>query len=128
MISKLGNKIIISVRTSFNVGKSYPMDGFFLFDYHITIENKSENIVQLLKRQWFIYDSVGERSEVEGEGVVGLQPMLLPNEKFTYQSACHLKSDVGKMHGKYLMQQIDSAQLFEVDIPTFKFIANYRRN
>lgn len=128
MISKLSNKVIISVETQFNSRDSYPLNNYYLFTYKITIENKSDKRIQLLKRHWFITDSNGEEMEVSGEGVVGLQPIIEPYNKFSYTSACNLKSDFGQMEGHYLMLDIENNDWFEAKIPTFRMMAPFRKN
>ncbi len=40
---------------------------------------------------------------VEGQGVVGAQPILEPGESFTYQSVCPLETPRGRMKGSYEM-------------------------
>ena len=92
------------------------------------IENKSEYTVQLLKRKWNIFDSNGEHRVVEGDGVVGQQPVLAPNEIYEYESACNLNTDMGKMRGIYQMMRIVDKENFYVEIPEFKLIAPQRLN
>ena len=48
--------------------------------YHIRIENGADEAVQLLTRHWRITDGRGTVNYVEGEGVVGEQPLLLPGQ------------------------------------------------
>ena len=43
------------------------------FAYRITIKNISDYVVQLKKRHWYIFDSNGIKSEVAGDGVIGVQ-------------------------------------------------------
>ena len=120
--------IKISVETKFHTDHSDAESSHFLFLYAITIENNSEFAVQLISRHWDIFDSNGESSQVDGDGVVGEQPVLEPGEIFEYESACNLVSDIGKMSGTYLMQRkVDKAR-FRVAIPEFELIAPQRLN
>lgn len=120
--------IKISVETKFQSEHSDAEHRHFLFSYHITIENKSDYTVQLLSRHWDIFDSNSEHSEVDGEGVVGEQPVLESGDFFEYESACSLTTDIGKMRGKYLMERkIDKAQ-FYVTIPEFELVVPQRLN
>ena len=120
--------IKISVETTFQAEHSVADHGHFLFSYFITIENNSEYTVQLISRHWDIFDSSAEHSEVDGEGVVGEKPVLEPGERFEYESACSLTSDIGKMKGTYLMERkIDKAR-FYVNIPEFELIVPVRLN
>lgn len=120
--------IRISVQPTYRPEQSTPGEGKFVFSYEIIIENRSNVIVQLLRRHWFIFDSVGALREVEGEGVVGEQPVLRPGEKFKYQSWCPLVSEVGKMHGTFLMERTDNGEQFKVHIPEFHLVYPIRMN
>lgn len=81
-----------------------------------------------MRRQWFIFDSNGTVREVEGEGVVGVQPVIAPGDSYSYVSGCNLKTDIGSMKGRYLMQRsIDNGE-FLVDIPEFELIVPFRLN
>jgi ApaG protein len=118
----------VSVLTEYQPSYSSPLQEHFVFTYRIRIENKSEHTVQLLRRQWFIFDSNATVREVEGEGVIGVQPILEPGEVHEYVSGCNLKTSIGKMLGSYLMErQIDGKQ-FHAEIPEFNLIVPYRLN
>ena len=120
--------IKISVETKFHTEDSDAGNNHFLFLYAITIENNSDFAVQLISRHWDIFDSNSMKSCVDGDGVVGEQPVLEPGEIFEYESACNLTSDIGKMSGTYLMQRkIDKAR-FYVTIPEFELIVPQRLN
>ncbi len=79
--------------------------------------------IQLLRRQWYIFDSNGDYRQVEGEGVVGQQPVLKPGETFQYVSGCNLKSEMGKMWGYYTIADLSTNKTFRADIPEFQMIA-----
>jgi ApaG protein len=99
-----------------------------LFSYEITIRNHSINNVQLIERFWTIFDALGGIHEVNGPGVVGKQPVLKPQESFTYQSWCPLQSEIGFMEGHFHMINLDDEQFFEVRIPRFALITPYLLN
>lgn len=122
------NNITVSVETEYLAAHSNPRDGKFIFGYHITIENRSPHTVQLLRRHWIIMDSDGVLREVEGEGVVGLQPVLAPGEIHGYSSFCNLDTAIGKMSGTYLMVRLDDDSRFEASIPEFRMIAPFVLN
>ena len=120
--------IKISVETKFQSEHSVIEHHHYLFSYHITIENNSEYTVQLISRHWNIFDSNGEHSQVDGDGVIGEQPILEPGESFEYESACSLTTEIGRMSGTYLMERkIDKAR-FQVTIPEFELIVPQRLN
>ena len=120
--------ITITVETRYLPDHSDPAGDKFIFGYLISIENGSEHTVQLLRRHWIIVDANGNTREVEGEGVVGLQPVLEPGETHQYASYCDLNTDLGKMRGTYLMTRHDDHSFFYVPIPEFKLVAPARMN
>ncbi len=116
------NGITVTVETNYLPQHSDPREGKHLFGYHIMIENGSLHTVQLLRRHWYITDGAAQLREVEGEGVVGEQPIIPPGERYEYASYCDLNSEIGKMRGTYLMVRYDEGDQFEVEIPEFKMI------
>ena len=90
----------------------------FVFGYFIRIENHGAHEVQLLRRHWFIHDGPAQAKEVEGEGVVGRQPVIPPGGSHEYNSFCVLESFEGSMEGTYLMRRADG-ELFHAVIPRF---------
>ncbi|MCX6315477.1 MAG: Co2+/Mg2+ efflux protein ApaG [Sphingobacteriales bacterium] len=128
MTSAISEGIKISVETFYQHEYSNPVNGEFMFAYRIMIENHNSFPVKLLRRHWFIYDSNGSVREVEGEGVVGVQPQINPGKNYQYVSGCNLRSELGKMHGKYLMENINNEKQFEVLIPSFDMSAPFKLN
>jgi len=122
------NGITVSVETQFLPVHSNARAEKFLFGYHITIENGSKDTVQLLRRHWIIWDSNGVIREVEGDGVIGQQPVLAPGEIHSYSSYCNLMTEIGKMWGSYDMVRLDNRQTFEVVIPEFKMLVPFKMN
>jgi ApaG protein len=110
--------IRISVRPLYLEEQSQPILHRYVFAYFIRIENVSQRAVQLLTRHWYIHDSMGEDSEVAGDGVVGEQPTLQPGDVHEYQSFCILKSPNGHMEGTYQFVRTDSST-FDATIPRF---------
>ena len=92
--------------------------GMWFFLYTVVIHNQGEKSVQLLNRHWIITDANGEIEEVRGEGVVGKQPRLDPEEAIEYTSGCPLRTPFGSMEGSYEMIDEDG-EVFEVLIPPF---------
>lgn len=113
----------VQVETFFQPGQSNLMNGQFLFAYRITISNHNNFTVQLLSRKWKITDSTFDVRIVEGDGVVGRQPILYPADTYQYVSGCDLSSPIGKMEGIYIFQNKVTGSKFEVQVPEFKLIA-----
>jgi ApaG protein len=74
-----------------------------LFGYHIAISNHTAGPVQLLRRHWLIIDAEGVAEEVEGDGVVGEQPLIEAGQRYAYGSFCPLRTDWGTMEGFFTM-------------------------
>lgn len=114
--------VLISVSTKFRLDLSDLMHNRLFFNYRVEIQNKSENKIQLMLRDWYIFDSLEEASFVSGEGVVGEQPVLIPGQKYAYISGCELHSEIGNMRGFYTFKNLESGELFQVQIPQFDLI------
>ena len=114
--------VTVRVSVSFLPEQSEPGRGRWFWAYHVRIENGGNGPVQLLTRRWVITDGRGARHIVEGEGVVGEQPLIQPGDSYDYVSGCPLTTPSGAMQGSYRMQAEDGAE-FDVDIPRFMLIA-----
>jgi ApaG protein len=120
--------ISVIVETSYHDHESQPEAGSYVFTYRITIENQGEHTIKLLRRYWHITDSNTLKQEVEGEGVVGRQPVLEPGEQHQYTSGCNLQTDIGKMEGFFTMEKVGSGEQFYVYTPAFQMIDPSRYN
>ncbi|MDT8759498.1 Co2+/Mg2+ efflux protein ApaG [Sphingomonas psychrotolerans] len=114
--------IVVRVSVSYLPEQSEPQRGRWFWAYHIRIENTGPVTVQLLTRHWVITDGRGARHSVEGEGVVGEQPMIEPGASFDYVSGCPLSTPTGHMQGSYHMIGEDGTA-FDVAIPKFALVA-----
>tara|TARA_A100000164_G_scaffold214557_1_gene190152 strand:- start:71 stop:451 length:381 start_codon:yes stop_codon:yes gene_type:complete len=121
------NNIKIKATSHFVKDRSSPENSIFLFSYDIKIKNISDSEVQLLSRYWHIQDGDGKIEEVRGSGVIGLQPLIKPNENFEYSSFCPLKTPFGMMRGTYQMK-LNSEEIFDATIPAFSLHANEHIN
>ncbi|RXP64613.1 Co2+/Mg2+ efflux protein ApaG [Lutibacter sp. HS1-25] len=128
MVQQVTNGIKISVSSNFE-GTTYRNHRlYYAFSYQVTIENQSNETVQLLERFWKIYDSLNKTEIVEGSGVIGKKPILNPSEKYTYQSNCFLSSPIGAMNGHYNMVTLATTKSFKVYIPTFQLMVTNMSN
>lgn len=128
MVSKISEGVEVSVEVFYQNDYSNPINQDYMFAYRVTVENHNSFAVKLLRRHWFIFDSNGEHREVEGEGVIGIQPVLKPSEQYQYVSGCNLKTEMGKMHGTYLMENQNNKEQFYVNIPAFEMIVPFKNN
>ena len=128
MISKISEGIEVSVETFYQPDYSNPVSGEYMFAYRITIENHNSFPVKLHRRRWNIFDSNGSYREVEGEGVVGVQPILQPGERYQYVSGCNLRTEMGKMRGTYQMENLINKKFLEINIPEFEMVVPFKGN
>ena len=111
-------EITVAARTTFIPDQSDLDNGRYVFAYTITITNTGSVPAQLVSRHWSITDSNNQVQEVRGQGVVGEQPLLRPNETFQYTSGTAIATPVGTMRGTYQMVAEDGKQ-FDAAIPEF---------
>ncbi len=128
MSSLISEGVKVSVETFYQPDYSNPLQSEFMFAYRINIENRNNFAVKLHRRHWQIFDSNGTLRSVEGEGVVGVQPVLQPGERYQYVSGCNLRTEMGRMQGSYEMENLHSKKIFSVDIPAFEMIAPFKGN
>lgn len=128
MVQQITEGISITVETYYNHEQSNALLNEHTFAYRVSIDNFSNYPIKLLRRHWQIFDSNGTYREVEGEGVVGQQPVLEPGDSFQYMSGASIRTEMGRMLGKYQMENMLNKKLFTVDIPEFELIAPHKLN
>ena len=128
MVNMISEGVEVSVETFYQQDYSNPQQSEYMFAYRIMIENHNSFPVKLHRRHWHIFDSNGTYREVEGEGVVGVQPVLSPGEKYQYVSGCNLRTEMGRMHGTYQMENLNNKKLFDVNIPAFELFVPFKNN
>ncbi len=126
-MQRITNGVRVSVRHVYSHG-SVPIHQQVFFSYHITIENLNDFSVQIMRRYWKIVDADGIYREVEGEGIVGQQPIIEPLQKHTYTSGCRLVSGIGKMLGYYTAINLRTNESFQIEVPEFVMVAPFKEN
>lgn len=110
--------IRVQVQSVYVEERSEPAQGYYFFAYRVQISNVGSETAQLLSREWIITDSDGQSERVQGLGVVGDQPVLLPGESYEYTSFCPLRTSMGSMQGSYTMQT-ERGEKFDAAIAPF---------
>ncbi len=128
MIQQVTKGIKISVQSNFEGTFFREQNLYYAFSYKITIDNNSQETVQLISRKWHILDALNVREIVEGDGVVGEQPIIAPMERYSYKSGCHLRSPLGAMNGVYFMHCLSDNSTLEVTIPNFRLYTQFAQN
>lgn len=112
-------RVCVQVQSIYVETQSIPDEERFVFAYTVTIRNLGRSNVQLMGRYWLITNSNGRQTEVQGEGVIGEQPLILPGNEFQYTSGAVLETPLGTMEGHYEM--VDHlGQPFRTAIPVFR--------
>jgi len=124
MVTAITDGIKVSIEAIYQAEFSSPHQQHYVFTYKAEIENHSHLTVQLIRRKWEIFDAGQSFKLVEGEGVVGQQPVLEPGDVHRYVSGCNLRSGLGKMRGSYFMEKLIDGKMIEVKIPEFQLIAD----
>lgn len=115
---KLEDSVKVTVKSEYLEEQSLPEDDRYVFAYHIQIRNDGDQAATLRTRHWFIANGNADVQEVKGEGVIGEQPTIEPNETYRYSSGSVLSTRVGSMRGYYVMEA-DDGTLFHATIPVF---------
>jgi len=116
------HNIKVSVISRYESGHSHTDHNKFVHSYWIKIENKGDLDVQLLSREWHISDSRLMVREVQGEGVIGQQPIIASGSFHQYSSWCPVSSPIGKMTGRYKMRRMIDDHIFYVEVPKILFV------
>lgn len=99
--------------------QSNPEQNRYLFSYTIKIRNLGQGSAKLLRRYWLITDANGKQYRIEGEGVIGTQPIIAAHDEYTYSSGTIIETPIGIMQGHYVMEN-DQGETFQADIPPFR--------
>ncbi|MCL1076676.1 Co2+/Mg2+ efflux protein ApaG [Parashewanella spongiae] len=118
-MTEVNTSIRVEVKTQYIEEQSSPKEEKYLFSYTITIVNLGKKPVKLMTRHWVITDGNGQKSEVQGEGVVGETPIIDPDTAYQYTSGTMLDSPLGFMEGYYGMV-VDDSEPFHAVIPRFR--------
>lgn len=128
MFSTISFDVKVSVVLIYDVKNSSPSENRFVFRYNISIENLGKDPIQILRRKWMIYDLGFGFTEVEGEGLIGLTPIIQPGDNFTYFSNVLLRSGVGNMQGTFFGINLITNENLELEVPKFNLITDVLRN
>ncbi|ACT14651.1 Co2+/Mg2+ efflux protein ApaG [Pectobacterium aroidearum] len=112
-------RVCVQVQSFYVESQSEPDEERFVFAYTITVRNLGRHEVQLLGRYWLITNGNGRQTEVQGEGVVGEQPIIHPGSEFQYTSGAVIETPLGTMEGHYHMTD-HQGKAFQVSIPVFR--------
>lgn len=112
-------RVSVHVQSQYVASQSSPDDERYVFAYTITIRNLGRSSVQLLGRYWLITNGNGRETEVQGEGVVGEQPLIAPGNEFQYTSGAVIETPMGTMQGHYVMVD-EQGDTFHIEIPVFR--------
>jgi ApaG protein len=128
MVTEITEGVKVSVEAEYQSEYSSPSQYHYVFTYRVTIENKSDRTIQVMRRNWLIQDASFPNREVKGDGVVGQQPIIEPGNMHHYVSGCNLKSGIGSMSGTYQVERLIDGTVLNISIPKFQMIAPFKLN
>lgn len=112
-------RVCVQVQSVYIEAQSSPEQERFVFSYTVTIRNLGRTAVQLLGRYWLITNGNGRETQVQGEGVIGVQPLIEPGSEYQYTSGAIIETPLGTMEGHYEMIDAQGND-FRVAIPVFR--------
>ena len=112
-------RVCVQVQSVYIEAQSSPDQERFVFSYTVTIRNLGRTAVQLLGRYWLITNGNGRETQVQGEGVIGVQPLIEPGSEYQYTSGAIIETPLGTMEGHYEMVDAEGND-FRVAIPVFR--------
>ncbi len=124
MASEKKYDITVTARSVYIADQSDPDNNRYAFAYTITIRNTGSVAAELVSRHWIITDSNHKVQEVRGQGVVGQQPLINPEQQFEYTSGTTIGTPVGTMRGSYQMMAADGVRF---DAPSPEFVLSVPR-
>ena len=95
-----------------------PADKPHPFVYFISIHNDSPLPVTLRARKWVVSEDGGEVTVVEGDGLVGQNPLIEPGGHFSYNSY-HVVARRARVSGAFFGQTATGEWIF-ARIPEFR--------
>ena len=116
-------RVCVQVQSVYIETHSQPEEERYVFAYTVTIRNLGRSAVQLLGRYWLITNGHGRETEVQGEGVVGVQPHIEPGEEYQYTSGAERETPLGTMQGHYDMIEVDGVLVY-IDITDFRLVGS----
>ena len=117
------DNIQVDVFPSYEENQSNIIEQKHIFTYNISISNHGTEDIRVVARHWEIQDEDGSNLVVDGEGVVGEQPIIEPGATYTYNSFCLLKGYRGSMKGHYIID-LESGESRKIQIPKFDLISH----
>ena len=101
MVELEGLSVVVD-RVVYQSDMDTPEDRPHCFAYFITISNNSNITVTIKGRKWVVNEADGNKTVVEGDGVVGMFPELEPGESFDYHSFHLFSGDWAVATGSYI--------------------------
>ncbi|CAO5677442.1 MAG: Protein ApaG [Holosporales bacterium] len=113
----------MTVDAFFELDKSLPEFFHYVWEYKVTVKNKSKAPISILKSNWNVIDILGRTIDLNNDAVIGDKHIVLPDEVFEYTYLAPLSSPMGLMNGWFDIEyengekQILKAPLISLDSP-----------
>jgi ApaG protein len=123
MVELEGLSVVVD-RVVYQSDMDTPEDRPHCFAYFITISNNSNITVTIKGRKWVVNEADGNKTVVEGDGVVGMFPELESGESFDYHSFHLFSGDWAVATGSYIGVDANGRSVitripeFRMDVPS----------
>lgn len=128
MLTQVTKGVKVSVCSDFEGTLFKNRKTYYSFGYTVIIENLNNDTIQIMARQWNIFDALNAMEMISGKDILGRVPTLKSGENYTYQSGCMLAAPIGAVQGHYQVANLDHVKAFKVEVPTFKLAAPFAIN
>lgn len=122
MYRKITNDIEVEVTPEYVTERSMPEQDHYFYAYKVTITNRSNNTIQIKRRHYIIRDGKGATREIEGRGVVGQNPIITPNQSFSFTGYCPLSTSTGNMRGEYVVETTNDSYSIKFPLVFFRIL------
>jgi ApaG protein len=116
-------KIEVTVKSFYLEKESSPIEEKYVHIYYISIENKGDKPIRIVRRRWYIKNAYNEVIEVSGDGVVGQRPLINPGDMYSYNSYSVIKTYSGSMSGFYEAENAEGLSV-KINIPEFRLVSH----
>ncbi|MBP9752421.1 MAG: ApaG domain [Proteobacteria bacterium] len=130
-IYKLQTKdFYMAVDSFFSIDKSLPEFFHYVWEYKVTLKNKSKTPISILKSNWTVVDILGRTITLDDSSMIGRTQIVLPDEVFEYTYLAPLSSPMGMLNGWYDIEdqtgnkQTYKAPVVSLDSPFHDMLVN----
>lgn len=128
METLMTNGVRVSIESFYQPQYSNPQKNCFAFRFRAVIENMGMTPICIKGSKVFMTDCYCNKDKYGGEGVAGQQPIISPEHEYEYFIETEIGTEIAKLKGVYLVEDLQYHNTFEVRIPKFIVTAPCKYN